>query len=61
MMFPFGFPFMAGWGWFGPLMMLAFWALVIWGIVALVRGKNGHGCCGGHGNEKDNDHKEHHS
>jgi len=27
-----------GWGWFMPIIMIVFWGLVIWGIVALVRG-----------------------
>lgn len=27
-----------GWGWFMPVIMIVFWGLVIWGIVALVRG-----------------------
>lgn len=27
-----------GWGWFGPVFMILFWALVIWAVVALVRG-----------------------
>ncbi|MBM3149156.1 MAG: SHOCT domain-containing protein [Chloroflexi bacterium] len=27
-----------GWGWFMPIGMILFWGLVIWGIVALVRG-----------------------
>lgn len=27
-----------GWAWFMPLLMLIFWGLVIWGIVALIRG-----------------------
>ena len=27
-----------GWGWFMPIFMILFWGLVIWGIVALVRG-----------------------
>jgi len=27
-----------GWGWFMPIIMIGFWGLVIWGIVALVRG-----------------------
>ena len=32
-----------GWGWSMPLMMVLFWGLVIWGIVALVRGRGA--CC----------------
>ncbi|MDO8567217.1 MAG: SHOCT domain-containing protein [Dehalococcoidales bacterium] len=34
-------PWMMGgywWGWFMPIIMIIFWGLVIWGIVALVRG-----------------------
>ena len=27
-----------GWGWFMPVLMILFWGLVVWGIVALVRG-----------------------
>ena len=27
-----------GWGWFMPVFMIIFWGLIIWGIVALVRG-----------------------
>lgn len=27
-----------GWGWFMPILMIVFWGLVIWAIVALVRG-----------------------
>ena len=27
-----------GWGWFMPVLMILFWGLIIWGIVALVRG-----------------------
>jgi len=27
-----------GWGWYMPIIMIIFWGLVIWGIVALVRG-----------------------
>ncbi len=30
-----------GWGWFMPIFMILFWGLVIWGIVALVRGTSG--------------------
>ena len=26
-----------GWGWFMPIVMIIFWGLVIWGIVAAVR------------------------
>jgi putative membrane protein len=29
-----------GWGWFMPLVMIIFWGLIIWGVVALVRGLN---------------------
>jgi putative membrane protein len=32
-----------GWGWFIPILMVVFWGLVVWGIVALVRGLGG--CC----------------
>jgi putative membrane protein len=27
-----------GWGWFMPVSMILFWGLVIWGVVALMRG-----------------------
>jgi putative membrane protein len=27
-----------GWGWFMPIFMILFWGLIIWGVVALVRG-----------------------
>jgi len=27
-----------GWGWFMPIIMIILWGLVIWGIMALVRG-----------------------
>ncbi len=27
-----------GWGWFMPVFMILFWGLVIWAVVALVRG-----------------------
>src|SRR3990172_5534628 len=33
----------SGWGLFGPVLMLLFWGLVIWGVVALVRGAAGSG------------------
>ncbi|MBI4331534.1 MAG: SHOCT domain-containing protein [Chloroflexi bacterium] len=40
---------MGGFGWgFGPIIMIVFWGLVIWGIAALVRGVNGSGGCDGH-------------
>lgn len=32
-----------GWGWFGPFLMIAFWALVIAGIVYLVKAIAGRG------------------
>ena len=32
-----------GWGWFMPIIMVVFWGLVVWGIVALVRGVGN--CC----------------
>jgi len=32
-----------GWGWFMPILMVLFWGLVVWGIVALVRELGG--CC----------------
>ena len=32
-----------GWGWFMPVFMVLFWGLVVWGIIALVRGLGG--CC----------------
>ncbi len=39
---------MGGFGgmWFMPIIMIVFWGLVIWGIVALVRGGGWAGCCG---------------
>lgn len=30
-----------GWGWFMPIFMILFWGLVIWALVALVRGVAG--------------------
>ncbi|MDP2736870.1 MAG: SHOCT domain-containing protein [bacterium] len=38
--------YIGGFGLFGPLFMIIFWGLIIWVIVALVRG-SGHsgGCC----------------
>ncbi len=30
-----------GWGWLMPIFFILFWGLVIWGIVALVRGLSG--------------------
>ena len=30
-----------GWMWFMPIFMIIFWGLVIWGVVALVRGLSG--------------------
>ena len=35
-----------GWGWFMPIIMIVFWGLVIWGIVALVRGVSSPGNTG---------------
>ncbi len=32
-----------GWGWFGPILMIAFWILVILGIVYLVKALAGKG------------------
>ncbi|MBI4302420.1 MAG: SHOCT domain-containing protein [Chloroflexi bacterium] len=29
---------MGGWGWFMPVFGILFWVLVVWGIVALIRG-----------------------
>lgn len=34
-----------GFGWIMPILMIVFWGLIIWGIIALVRGVNRHGCC----------------
>ncbi len=30
-----------GWMWFMPIFMILFWGLIIWGVVALVRGLSG--------------------
>ncbi|OGN94466.1 MAG: hypothetical protein A2Z75_06435 [Chloroflexi bacterium RBG_13_50_10] len=35
-----------GWEWFMPIIMIVFWGLVIWGIVALVRGVTSPGSSG---------------
>ena len=35
-----------GWMWFMPIFMIVFWGLVIWGIVALVRGVSSPGNSG---------------
>ncbi len=32
-----------GWGWWMPVVMVGFWGLVVWGIIALVRGSGV--CC----------------
>jgi len=39
---------MGGFGgmWFMPILMIVFWGLIIWGIVALARGVGWVGCCG---------------
>jgi len=34
-----------GWGWFITIAMILFWGLIIWGIVALVRGLNNQRYC----------------
>jgi putative membrane protein len=34
-----------GFGWFMPVLMIFFWGLVIWGVVALVRGLSGSKYC----------------
>jgi len=47
----YGYGLGSGFGFFGGFMMLIFWGLIIWAIIALVRGVSGGGCCGiGHGN-----------
>ena len=47
-MMNFGYGAIGGFGW---IFMIVFWGLVIWAIVALVRGNfgNGHGCGHDHG------------
>lgn len=37
---------------FGWIFMILFWALVIWAILAFVRGASMGGCCGGHHREE---------
>ncbi|MDO8572721.1 MAG: hypothetical protein Q7S11_03050 [bacterium] len=44
-MMNFGFGAMGGFGW---IVMVIFWGLVIWAIVALIRGDFGKGYGGGH-------------
>lgn len=34
-----------GWGWFMPVAIILFWGLIIWGIIALVRGLNNQRYC----------------
>ena len=48
MMWPWygGWGFGGAWMWFMPIIMIAFWGLVIWGIVALVRGVSSSGNSG---------------
>lgn len=47
----YGYGLGSGFGFFGGFMMLIFWGLIIWAIIALVRGVSGGGCCGmGHSN-----------
>ena len=41
-----------GWGWFMPIMMVLFWGLVAWGIIALVRGTGGY-CVPSQKNDKE--------
>ena len=48
-MMGYGFPFFGGFGW---IFMVLFWGLVIWGIVALVRGSVGTGYNHGGSHEK---------
>lgn len=55
----YGYGLGSGFGFFGGIFMLVFWILLIWLVVAFVRGSNGHmgkGCCGG-GRDHD-DHKK---
>ena len=49
-MMNFGFGAMGGFGW---IFMVVFWGLVIWAIVALIRGDSlhGRGCGHDHGND----------
>lgn len=55
----YGYGLGSGFGFFGGFMMLIFWGLIIWAIIALVRGISGGGCCGmnhgsGNGQKGDN-------
>ena len=35
------------WGmWFMPIIMVAVWGLIVWGIIVFVRGTSRGGCCG---------------
>ncbi len=40
-----------GFGWIMPIMMILFWGLIIWAVIALVRGVSGHGCYGSNTSE----------
>ena len=52
-MMGYGFPlYFGGFGW---IFMLLFWGLVIWGVVAVVRGGSGHGSMCGHNHGSSNE------
>ena len=51
-MMGYGFPFFGGFGW---IFMVLFWGLIIWGIVALVRGTSGHDPMCGHNHSGSNE------